>query len=148
MRKFIAICFIGSLLNGCSDDKLTNDKLVGDWECELNHYESSWENGKFTPYIKQGSAEVIKMSYKKDGDKYYVSKNNNGWEEADFELMQNKGITKKDDNIASYTTTNSITIENNKILTLSNQIELIFKNEKYSNKNNKEKNEAICTRIK
>ena len=65
MKKFVLLGLIEVILTGCGDNKVTNEYLVGNWDCNEEKYESKY-NSKFKEYEDYylESGEQFKHPYK------------------------------------------------------------------------------------
>lgn len=67
MKKLLLVSLIGITLAGCSEKKVTNEMLVGEWSCTISNFNAKWEDGKFQKY---GSPKIEQLKLK-----YYISDN-------------------------------------------------------------------------
>ncbi len=68
MKKVLLLGLVSFTLSGCGDEsrgKVTNDFLVGKWECVNKEYESEYDSKfeKYSDYVESSSEQVI-QSYK------------------------------------------------------------------------------------
>ncbi|KES17654.1 hypothetical protein GASC598I20_011820 [Gilliamella apicola SCGC AB-598-I20] len=76
MKRIALLCLICIALSGCGDDsggKVTNEFLVGKWDCKLKKFFAQNENGKLSDYAKDGEIIFVK-EYKLDQGKLYSKK--------------------------------------------------------------------------
>lgn len=76
MKRIALLGFVCFALYGCSDDsgdKVTNEFLVGKWDCKLKKFFAQNENGKLSDYAKDGEIIFVK-EYKLDQGKLYSKK--------------------------------------------------------------------------
>lgn len=72
MKRIISIFLVGVALFGCSEKKVTEDMLVGSWECTLIQQEADWKNVLFQDYstpVNRGKSLVV---YIKENDTLFV----------------------------------------------------------------------------
>ena len=65
MKRIVLLGFIGFVLTGCGDDKVTKEYLVGKWDCSYEENESKYDPKfkEYDDYSLKSSAQV-KQSYK------------------------------------------------------------------------------------
>lgn len=68
MKKVLLLGLVSFTLSGCGDEsrgKVTNDFLVGKWECVNKEYESEYDSKfeEYSDYVESSSEQVI-QSYK------------------------------------------------------------------------------------
>jgi hypothetical protein len=74
MKKFLLISLIGFALVGCGGKEVTEDMLIGDWECSGSSQYAIWENGEFQDYLPAVDSEKLLVKYFKEGDNFFVKK--------------------------------------------------------------------------
>lgn len=58
MKKILLFSLLCIALVGCEEKKVTNESLIGEWECIAFNLIAVWENGQFKDYDKGGSNGV------------------------------------------------------------------------------------------
>lgn len=65
MKRIILLGLIGFILSGCGDDKVTNEYLVGKWDCKNDQYKSKYDSKlkEYDDYSLE-SSEQFKLTFK------------------------------------------------------------------------------------
>lgn len=152
MKKFLLLSLIGIALVGCGEKKITNEMLVGEWSCNYNDLNASWEKGKFLDYVKEKTESFKVKYYMKDNSLMVTYDDDNEHSEPfNLEEIQNEsGKEKISSNLKTKTILELNYISNDEYnfneireVTYINGTE--EQNEDY---NVKHKNEVVCKRIK
>jgi len=151
--KKILLSLVCLSLFGCSDDndgKVTNEFLVGKWQCKLQTFSARDHNGKLSDYGESEDILYVK-EYKIDEGKLYSKKvSSKDWLEMDI-VNRYKGKTDviNDDGFRSAKITTLMTKKTDNQYFLNEELFLMEKN--VDNKNEcvyKIKVKGLCTRIK
>lgn len=62
MRNILLIVFVCFALFGCGEKKLTEEMLIGDWDCTMTEQTFKWEDGRFQN-VYEPETEVIKINF-------------------------------------------------------------------------------------
>ena len=164
MKRIVLLGLVCFALSGCGDDgggKVTNEFLVGKWECKLDSYRSKMKNGKFTDYVSDGFNIKRKEEFKIENNKLYsISKTeedglsfweSNDWDESDRTITHTgQTVEKKENNLIEKSTNSLIKKSHDTYLMIEEYIKT--PNEQYDSEDDIEalriKTEAFCTRIK
>ena len=152
MKRIALLGLVCFALSGCGDDgggKVTNEFLVGKWDCVNKKYESEYDS-KFEEYsdYSESSSGQTTYSYKivngillsKTGDEEAI--------EFDLDKFYNNLTTKGNSDDCEYTTIRNLVKNSNNKFTF--EMEMMF-NCSYENNSLhkfKIKRDIICTRIK
>ncbi|PXY91425.1 hypothetical protein [Gilliamella apis] len=71
MKNLLLISLIGLTLFGCEEKKITEEMLLGEWNCKLSTQEAESKNGKLQDF---GDPEIGEYKYifiKKDGQLFW-----------------------------------------------------------------------------
>ena len=165
MKRIVLLGLVCFALFGCGDDgggKVTNEFLVGKWECKLDGYSSKMKDGKFTDYISDGLNIIMKEEFKIENNKLYsISKTeidghilggeSNDWEESDRIITHTGQTIEKIKNNSTEKSTNSLIKKSHDTYLMIEEY-IKTRNEQYDSEDDIEefriKAEAICTRIK
>ena len=163
MKRIALLGLVCFALSGCGDDsgsKVTNEFLVGKWECKLEDYRSKMKNGKFTDYVSDGFNIIRKVEFKIENNKLYsISKTemdglsfweSNDWDESDITITHTgQTVEKKENNLIEKSTNSLIKKSHDTYLMIEEYIKT--PNEQYDSEDDIEalriKTEAFCTRI-
>ena len=167
MKRIALLGLVCFALSGCGDDdddgggKVTNEFLVGKWECKLDGYRSKMKNGKFTDYVSDGFNIIRKKEFKIENNKLYsISKTemdglsfweSNDWDESDITITHTgQTVEKKENNLIEKSTNSLIKKSHDTYLMIEEYIKT--PNEQYDSEDDIDalriKTEAFCTRIK
>lgn len=148
MKKIFLIGLIGLFLVGCNKT-VTNEMLIGNWECNYIDYESTWDKNKLGEFKKIGKGTRVLLSFKYEDNTLYAKNPNTGeWEKGNLVKEYNSKTSQQENDLAIYKTTSSIKKVSDDEFIMTYEFETIAKLEKHNLYNSKLKNEAICTRIK
>lgn len=148
MKKIFWIGLISLFLVGCNKT-VTNEMLIGNWECNFINYGSIWGKNKLGEFKKIGNKTKLLLSFKYEDNTLYSKNPITGkWEKGNLIEEYNNKTIQNEDKIAIYKITNSIKKVSDDEFIMTNELETIAKEEKYNPYNSKLKNETICTRIK
>lgn len=50
MKRILSVALVCLALLGCGEKKITEEMLVGEWECTISNQEAKWENGVFQDF--------------------------------------------------------------------------------------------------
>lgn len=50
MKRILSVVLVCLALLGCGEKKITEEMLVGEWECTISNQEAKWENGVFQDF--------------------------------------------------------------------------------------------------
>lgn len=149
MKKITLICLACFALSGCSDDKVTKEYLVGEWDCVNKEYQSKY-NPKlagFSKYTESFSTQVIR-SYKVVNGVLLTKTIDEDEEKVDLdEFYKNVKVKEKVEDCECMITRNLSKNSSNKF---TFEIEMIVNCSEKDDPLNKFKikRKAICTRIK
>ncbi|MFQ1006961.1 hypothetical protein B6D12_12230 [Gilliamella apicola] len=151
--KKILLSLVCLALFGCSDDndgKVTNEFLVGKWQCKLAFFSAQDHNGKLSDYEKNKDILFVK-EYKLDEGKLYSKKDNSkDWVEMDIvNKYTGKTDVIRDNGFRSLKVTTLMTKKTDNQYFIKEEFFLMEKN--IDNKNEcvyKTNAEGLCTRIK
>lgn len=165
MKRIALLGLVCFALYGCSDDsgdKVTNEFLVGKWECKLDSYNSKMKDGKFTDYAGEGLDIIIKEEFKIENNKLYCLReskmdgstsgnDSNDWKENHiFDTHTGETIEETKNNLTEKSIKSLIKKSHDTYLVREEYITI--RNEQYNSGDNIEnfrtKVEAIFTRIK
>lgn len=144
MKKLLLSSLIGFVLVGCGENKVTEEMLIGDWECTLIGQEAKWKDGKFEDYspIKTDNGKI--KYFMKNNTLYFNFGTNESYPynlhsyySNEEKVQSNNGITYKVQKTINY-------VSQNKFQT-SELTEINFDNNEMRNK--KIKVEVTCDRI-
>lgn len=62
MRNILLIVFVCFALFGCGEKKLTEEMLIGDWDCTMTEETFKWQDGRFQN-VYEPETEVIKINF-------------------------------------------------------------------------------------
>lgn len=62
MRNILLIVFVCFALFGCGEKKLTEEMLIGDWDCTMTEQTFKWQDGRFQN-VYEPETEVIKINF-------------------------------------------------------------------------------------
>ena len=148
MKKIFLIGLMSLFLVGCNKT-VTNEMLIGNWECNFIDYKSTWDKNKLGKLKKIGEGTRVLLSFKYEDNTLYAKNPNTGeWEKGNLVKEYNSKTSQQEDDLAIYKTTSSIKKISNDKFIMTYEFETITKLEKHNIYNRKLKNEAICTRIK
>ena len=155
MKKIFWIGLISLFLSGCdktvSDEVVSNEMLIGNWECNIIDYESSWDKNKFGELkkIHEKKRKRVLVSFKYENNSLYSkTPDAENWEEDKLiEEFNNKTIQQEDDFSTRKRTYSLKKVSDDKFI-MAYELEQLAKVEKSNEVNRKVKNETICTRIK
>ena len=153
MKRIALLCLICIALSGCGDDsggKVTNEFLVGKWDCKLKKFFAQNENGKLSDYAKDGEIIFVK-EYKLDQGKLYSKKDNSkDWVYIDLDnRYTGKTDVIRDDGFRSLKVTTLMTKKSDNQYFIKEEFFLMERDT--DNKNRyvyKTNAEGLCTRIK
>ncbi|OCL23981.1 hypothetical protein A9G07_03840 [Gilliamella sp. wkB72] len=147
MKKLILMSLVSIALFGCEEKKVTEEMLIGDWECDFAQQVAKWKDGAFQEY---GEIERDKGPIKyfmKDNVLYfnfglptsYPFKLNSYYDQSEIinQLDNHKIKSKK-----------SITYISPDKYKVIDVMEDIYTNDSDSSENNKTKTEYVCERVK
>ena len=63
MKRIVLLGLACFVLFGCGEKKVTEEMLVGDWECRQNEQKAKWKNGTF-PDFGEVKNEKVLITYK------------------------------------------------------------------------------------
>ena len=63
MKRIVLLDLACFMLFGCGEKKVTEEMLVGDWECRQNEQKAKWKNGTFQDFGEVKSEKVL-ITYK------------------------------------------------------------------------------------
>ncbi|ORF45452.1 hypothetical protein [Gilliamella apicola] len=63
MKRIALLGVVCFALFGCGEKKVTEEMLVGDWECRQNKQKAKWKNGTFQDFGEVKSEKVL-ITYK------------------------------------------------------------------------------------
>lgn len=65
MKRFVLLGLACFALFGCGEKKVTEEMLLGDWECTQNDQKAKWKNGTFQDFgeIKNEKALITYKTY-------------------------------------------------------------------------------------
>ncbi|AHN26230.1 hypothetical protein GAPWK_1657 [Gilliamella apicola] len=63
MKRIVLLGLACFVLFGCGEKKITEEMLVGDWECRQNEQKAKWKNGTFQDFGEVKSEKVL-ITYK------------------------------------------------------------------------------------
>lgn len=63
MKNLLLISLIGLTLFGCGEKKVTEEMLLGDWDCTQTEQKAKWKNGTFQDF-EEVKSEKILVTYK------------------------------------------------------------------------------------
>lgn len=66
MKKLLMISLSCLVLCSCGEKKVTEEMLLGDWECRLTGQEAEWKNGIFQDYSAPKSEKGLIKYFMKD----------------------------------------------------------------------------------
>lgn len=62
MRNILLIVFVCFALFGCGEKRLTEEMLIGDWDCTMTEQTFKWQDGRFQN-VYEPETEVIKINF-------------------------------------------------------------------------------------
>lgn len=83
MKRVILLGLIGFFLTGCEEKKVTEDMLVGEWECDIDYQIAKMRNGVAQDYAPQVGQAVLFVKYLKKDDHLFVE-----YTDSDGEIIQ------------------------------------------------------------
>ncbi|MWN05420.1 hypothetical protein [Gilliamella sp. Pas-s95] len=149
MKKIFLVAFLGIILSGCGEKRVSDEMFVGEWSCKVTYYASDWSGNGFEEFKKKYNDEYVLMSFKYENNSLYSKNLKTGhWDkESLVETYDNKTKQEETDYFFSKKT-RSLQKESNDKFILTYVRETITKDIEYSSSNNKIKEEANCTRMK
>ena len=147
MKRIILAGLIGMVLTGCGDEssekKVTEEMLVGGWECTATTQEADWKNGLFQDYstpVNQGKSLIV---YTKENDALFVKLPDSDRKiKLDFKKLNDEYSNTFDDTkITGYNKLEYISDDEFKMTTETSQM---FTDSEYNKKN---KTLMHCTRM-
>ena len=148
MKKIFLIGLMSLFLVSCNKT-VTNEMLIGNWECNFINYGSIWDKNKLGELKRFGKETKLLLSFKYEEYTLYSKNQITGkWEKVNLIEEYNNKTIQNEDKIAIYKITNSIKKVSDDKFIITKELETIAKQEKYNSYNSKLKNETVCTRIK
>ena len=150
MKRIALLGLACFALYGCGDDKVISDEMfVGDWKCEVIDYKSMWDKSSFGEFQPTNEKQIKLLSFKYENNSLYLkTSEKEDWKAGSLiEEYNNKTTQEEDDFLIDKITKSLKKISNNKFI-ITDESEIIVKDEKHNSLNKKLKNEATCTRIK
>ncbi|MBI0104145.1 hypothetical protein H3T80_08295 [Gilliamella sp. W8145] len=152
MKRIALLGLACFTLFGCGDDsggKVTNEFLVGKWDCVNKKYESNYDSkmNKYSDYVESSSSQII-QSYKVVNGVLLSKTGDEDGIELDLDKFYNNLTTKGNSDDCEYTTIRNLVKNSSNGFTF--EMEMIF-NCSYENNllhKFKIKRDIICTRIK
>lgn len=83
MKRVILLGLIGFVLTGCEEKKVTEDMLIGEWECDIDYQIAKMRNGIDQDYAPQVGQAVLFVKYLKKDDQLFVE-----FTDSDGEIIQ------------------------------------------------------------
>lgn len=147
MKKYFLAIAIGFSLMGCSDDKVTKEMLVGDWQCQVSHYELA--NSKPTnDYGKAKETREYKAKFTIIDNKLYEIFDSGNKKERNIEDLKKGNVSSTETKKTITTTKMSFIKDTNDKFSMIQEIEVKNKENQTDTIDKREKMEVICTRIK
>lgn len=88
MKRVILLGLIGFVLTGCEEKKVTEDMLIGEWECDIDYQIAKMRNGIDQDYAPQVGQAVLFVKYLKKDDHLFVEYTDSDGEiEEDFKEL-------------------------------------------------------------
>lgn len=145
MRNLLFIGLIGFTLIGCGEKKITEEMLIGNWECDFTQQVAKWKDGAFQDYSKPKNEKIFVKFIKKDGVLQW-GKSEKDTETFNLQTIYNKpeysvsagDVKIKGKNVIEYISYDKFIIFENREIT----------NDKNEVNNKKDKTEFSCERIK
>ncbi|OCG77394.1 hypothetical protein A9G42_05680 [Gilliamella sp. Nev6-6] len=72
MKNLLLISLLGLTLIGCEEKKVTEEMLIGDWECSATEQRAKWKNGVFQNYSTTIDHGKSLVTYLKENDSLFV----------------------------------------------------------------------------
>ncbi|MWN06514.1 hypothetical protein [Gilliamella sp. Pas-s95] len=72
MKKILLVGLIGVALLGCGKKKVTEEMLIGNWECSSIEQRAKWKNGMFQDYSTSIDHGKSVVTYLKENDDFFV----------------------------------------------------------------------------
>lgn len=72
MKRIILISLVSFALFGCDEKKVTEEMLLGDWQCDFTHQVAKWKDGAFQDYAPQVDHDASLVTYLKEDDNLFI----------------------------------------------------------------------------
>lgn len=149
MKKRIFIGVIILSLTGCSENTVTGEMLVGDWNCEVISHRFGFKDNQFNLLEAPKKIKDSASTFKYENNILYIdSLKEGGWEESPLLEVYNNETIIKDLDYGIYTTTKSLDKKSHDHFIVTYEYEFISKTPTLSRTNSKIKTESICSRVK
>lgn len=147
MKKLILISLVSIALFGCEEKKVTEEMLVGDWDCDFAQQVAKWKDGAFQEYgeIERDKGQI--KYFMKDNVLYFNFGNPTSYPFKLNSYYDQSEIINQLDNhkVKSKKSITYISPDKYKVIDVT---EDIYTNDSDSSENNKTKFEYICERVK
>lgn len=144
MKKIVLLGLVCFALFGCGEEKVTEEMLVGDWECTKTTQEADWKNGLFQDYstpVNQGKWLIV---YTKENDDLFLRLSiSDRKRKLDFNALNEEFSHTSDDE--KITSNNKLEYISDDEFKSTSEISMTFADSQY---NRKIKTLMHCTRLK
>ena len=151
MKRIFLVGLIGLFLTGCGNDKVTNEYLVGKWDCNNDKYESKYDSKlkEYDDYSLE-SSEQFKHTYKIVDGVLMVKLPSNEVVEVDLDKIYKNSTIEGKQGYCEHTINRSLIKNSSNKFTFEMETFFTCSNEKgdVTKTKTKTKRERVCTRIK
>ncbi len=109
MKKLLLSSFVGLVLVGCGEKKVTEEMLIGEWDCTFSGQEAKWENGKFSDYAPLKQDKGMIRYFMKDNTLFFnfgtdtsYPYNLKAYYNDSMDIKSNNGVTSKTQKTMNY----------------------------------------------
>ena len=144
MKRIVLLGLVCFALFGCGEKKVTEEMLVGDWECTRTRQKADWENGLFQDYSTPVNQGKVPMVYTKENHNLFVKLHFSDRKvKVDFKTLNEEFSINSDDR--KMTRYNKLEYISDDEFKSTSEISMTFADSQY---NRKIKTLMHCTRIK
>jgi len=150
--KKILLSLVCLSLFGCGDDnggKITNEFLVGKWDCVNKEYESRYDSKfeEYNDYVESGSKQLV-QSYKIVNGVLLSKTENEEAVEVDIDKFYNNLKIEGKENDLQYVINRNLVKNSSNKFTIEMEMFITDQGDKTGKTKSKTKNLIVCTKIK
>lgn len=146
MKRIVLISLVSLALFGCEEKKVTEEMLIGDWECDFTQQVAKWKDGAFQEYGEIERDKGLEKYFMKDNTLYFSDGASLSYPFNLSSYNQAEKITSLDDHKIKWQDSIKY-ISPDKFKTV-HLMEYIYTNDSDNSKNIKTKSEFVCERVK